>query len=358
MTARQSLAEGPLGEALVHLENGNLPAAQEALRQATAGGISIGPGASLYYGAPALAFVLAGTDQPGLGRARSIAADATATVTRQRLQTAHRRMDTGQRPQFAEYDLIRGLTGLGVVLRRLGEHHLLDEVIQYLVRLTEPVGDLPGWWCANGPDRNQPAPPGGHANHGIAHGITGPLALLGLTMRDRPTVNGHTEAIARICRWLDTWQQQTGTSSWWPQTLSLTDLHHGTPAQRHPLRPSWCYGTPGIARAQQLAAQATHDTTRQYLAEFTFAACVNDPAQTRQLTCRSLCHGSAGLLAVGRRIAVDALTPIPLGHLATLHQMTAPADNEPTGLLEGTVGTDLINAATTSTSWDAALLLQ
>ncbi|MEU3457865.1 lanthionine synthetase C family protein [Micromonospora sp. NPDC006766] len=357
MTAGQSLADGAAGVALLHLETGNRPAAYAALRDATANGVSIAAGASLFYGAPALAFVLAASDQPGLARARTIAAAGTATVTRQRLRTAHRRIDSRQQPHYAEYDLIRGLTGLGVTLRRLGDHHLLRQVLDYLVRLTEPVNDLPGWWCSNGPDRNQPPPPGGHANHGIAHGITGPLALLALTLLDGITVDGHTEAITRICQWLDTWQRHTGNTTWWPQTLTLDDLHRGTPAQQQPLRPSWCYGTPGIARAQQLAALALHDTTRQQLAETAFTACVNDLAQIRRLTDRSLCHGTAGLLATGRRIAADALTPTPLSPLARLHQHTAPADDEPTGLLDGATGCRLATAAATSTSWDACLLL-
>lgn len=357
MTPGQSLADGAVGVALLHLETGNWPAAQRALRHATTDGVSVAEGASLFYGAPALAFVLSGSDHPGLARARSIAADGTATVTQQRLRAAHRRIDQHQQPHYAEYDLIRGLTGLGVVLRRLGDHDLLHQVLEYLVRLTEPIGGFPGWWCSNGPDRNQPPPVGGHANHGLAHGITGPLALFALALRDGLTVNGHTEAIIRICQWLDTWQQHTNGDAWWPQTLTLDDLNHGTPAQRHPLRPSWCYGTPGIARAQQLAALALHDPARQHLAEAAFTSCVVDPAQIHRLSDRSLCHGTAGLLTTGQRVTADALGPIPITPLIRLHQRVTPTINEPMGLLEGAAGSDLATAGTTTTSWDACLLL-
>ncbi|MEU5553378.1 lanthionine synthetase C family protein [Micromonospora sp. NPDC047793] len=356
MNPGQSLADGAAGIALLHLETGDWPAAYAALRTATRHGVSIAAGASLFYGAPALAFVLATSDQPALARARAVAADGTATVTRRRLDAAHRRIDSHQRPHYAEYDLIRGLTGLGVALRRLGDHGLLRHVLDYLVRLTEPVHNLPGWWCTNGPDRHQPPPAGGHANHGLAHGITGPLALLALTHRDGITVNGHASAIRAICRWLDTWQQHTDGSTWWPQTLTFDDLHHATPTQQQPLRPSWCYGTPGIARAQQLAALALHDTHRRHLAETAFTACVTDPAQLRRLTDRSLCHGTAGLLTTARRITADALTPTPLTHLTHLHHHTAPGTEEATGLLDGTSGSHLATTATT-TGWDACLLL-
>ncbi|GAB1641487.1 lanthionine synthetase C family protein [Krasilnikovia sp. MM14-A1259] len=357
MSAGQSLADGAAGVALLHLETGNLPAACDALRRATTGGVSIAAGASLFYGAPALAFVLAATDQPGLAPARAITAEGTVTVTRRRLDAAHRRIDRDEQPHFAEYDLIRGLTGLGVALRRLGDHDLLRHVLDYLVRLTEPRGSLPGWWCWNSPERDQPPPTGGHANHGIAHGITGPLALLALTMRDGIHVDGHAEAITRICRWLDTWQQHTGGAAWWPQTVTLTDLHRGAPAQQAPLRRSWCYGTPGIARAQQLAAHALHDTDRQNLAEAAFAGCLTDPAQVARLGDRSLCHGTAGLLATARRIAADALDPTPLGPIENLHRSATPDTGESDGLLVGTTGSDLTAVATTATSWDACLLL-
>ncbi|WP_329260799.1 lanthionine synthetase C family protein [Actinoallomurus sp. NBC_01490] len=357
MTAGQSLAEGPVGIALLHLETGRWGPARQALEQAVAGGVSIADSASLYYGAPALAFVLAGSDHPNLAQARAVAAAGTATVTRRRLEAAHRRIDQHHPPQhYAEFDLIRGLTGLGVTLRRIGYLDLLRDVLAYLVRLTEPIGGLPGWWCTTGPNYQQPPPVGGHSNHGIAHGVTGPLALLALAMRDGVTVDGHTEAITRICQWLDTWEQRADSGAWWPQIITLDDIRRGEPSQRSPLRPSWCYGTPGIARAQQLAARALGDTTRQHNAETAFTGCVNDPAQTARLIDRSLCHGTAGVLAVGHRITADALTSIPLTSLRHLHQHATTAADEPAGFLDGSAGAALAVAGTTIL-WDACLLL-
>ncbi|WP_018503842.1 lanthionine synthetase C family protein [Parafrankia discariae] len=355
MTAGQSLGDGAAGIALLHLETGDWPAAYAALEQAVAGGVSVAEPASLYYGAPALAFVLAGTDRPGLARATATAAAGTATLTRRRLEAAHRRIDQHQRPPYAEYDLIRGLTGLGVALRRTGDLDLLRDVLTYLVRLTNPIDGLPGWWCSHGPHRDQPVP-GGHGNHGVAHGITGPLALLALTLIDGVTVDGHAGAISRICRWLDTWERQTSAGSWWPEFVTLDDVDQGEPRQPGPLRPSWCYGTPGIARAQQLAAHALDDAARQRNAEAAFTGCVSDPAQVGRLLDRGLCHGTAGLLTAARRITADALTPIPLGPLARLHQQTTAAANEPSGFLTGAAGAELAAAGTT-TSWDACLLL-
>ncbi|WP_426504330.1 lanthionine synthetase C family protein [Dactylosporangium sp. McL0621] len=357
MTTGQSLEGGALGIALLHLETRNWPAAAAALRDATVDDVTIGEGASLFYGAPALAFVLTAINHPGLVHARAVAADGTAAVTRRRLDAAHRRIDDRAQPHYGEYDLISGLTGLGVVLRRLGDHDLLRDVLAYLVRLTDPVYDLPGWWCWNGPERSLPIPDGGHANFGMAHGITGPLALLAVAYRDHITVDGHRQALHRICRWLDAWQQDTNTGTWWPPTLTRNELHHGTTRQQTPLRPSWCYGTPGIARAQQLAGQALDDAARQHLAETVFASCIADRTQLRRITDRSLCHGTAGLLATARRINADAGAPIAIAPVERLHRRARATPDEPPGLLDGTAGADLATAETNTTAWDTCLLL-
>ncbi|MEU4827725.1 lanthionine synthetase C family protein [Actinomadura sp. NPDC023710] len=357
MTREQNLAEGSAGIALLHLETGDFQAAHTALRAAVSEGVSVANGASLYYGAPALAFVLAASDHPGLNRAKAVTAAGTATVTRRHLEAAHRRIDQRRRPAYAEFDLIRGLTGLGVALRRIGAIDLLRDVLTYLVRLTEPLDDRPGWWCPTSPHWNQPGTAGGHSNHGMAHGISGPLALLALTMGDGVRTDGQPAAIARICQWLDHWERRTDDGhAWWPQIITLNELHHIVEGQPEPWRPSWCYGTPGIARAQQLAARALGDPARQKKAETAFAACASDPAQLARLTCRSLCHGTGGLLAAGRRIAADALTPIPVPQLLHLHHKAPAANDEPPGLLDGTAGASL-TATGSATSWDACLLL-
>ncbi|MFF4992015.1 lanthionine synthetase C family protein [Streptosporangium saharense] len=359
MTTGQSLADGAVGIALLHLETGDMDTAFQVLEQAITAGVTIADNASLYYGAPAFAYVLAAFDHPGLENAKAVAAAGTEIVIRHRLEAAHRRIDQRLRPHYAEFDLIRGLTGLGVALRRIGASDSLRDVLAYLVRLTEPLDGLPGWWCSTSRNRDQPVT-GGHSNHGMAHGITGPLALLALSMLDGLEVDGQRTAITRICQWLDTWEQHAEGGIWWPEVLTLDELYSGLTHQPGPLRPSWCYGTPGIARAQQLAGRALSDTARQRNAEVAFAACVNDPMQLGRLTGRGLCHGTGGVVTVGRRITDDALTPVPTAPLVSLHRRTAAEDDEPTGFLDGTAGADLaLRESRTGTKppWDACLLL-
>jgi hypothetical protein len=274
-----------------------------------------------------------------------------------------------------EFDLISGLTGIGAgLLHRHGRSDLLEQVLTYLVRLTEPIrhdGDLlPGWWCRTGP-RGQTVARwrGGHGNLGLAHGISGPLALLATALRRGITVPGHADALERITTWLDSWRCGAGTGVWWPGVISRSEWRIATVRQPGPQRPSWCYGTPGLARAQQLAALALADIRRQRTAEDALAGCVRDESQLALLRDASVCHGWAGLVHTTRRAAADATEDSGLARALPdldarlrdhLHRYGPPADP---GLLEGHAGTQLVQLAqatnaTPITRWDACLLVE
>ncbi|MGH8916796.1 MAG: lanthionine synthetase C family protein [Actinomycetes bacterium] len=238
--------------------------------------------------------------------------DLRGALTRQRLDRAHERIERGQLPELGEFDLINGLTGIGVYLLQAHNTGLLRDVLSHLVRLVvEPVTvddqKLPGWWTGNGPtDRPSTDWPGGHSNLGLAHGISGPAMLKASTMSLGVAVPSHADAIARICAELDQWRCGNTGRSWWPGIISPAEWKTGTVSQPGPQRPSWCYGTPGLARAQQLAALALGDPQRQRMAEGALAGCLADEEQLAQLSDASLCHGWAGLVQTARRAAADA----------------------------------------------------
>ncbi|MGQ0841491.1 lanthionine synthetase C family protein [Actinokineospora sp.] len=373
----QSLAGGAAGIALLHIErartgHGDPATAHAWLTVAARDALSAGGNASLYFGTPALAFVThAAAARPGqYARALADLDTSVIALTRRRLDTAHARIEHGERPALAEFDLIRGLAGLGAHhLRRHPEHEITRAVLAYLVRLTEPplgrTDGLPGWWTDVSPN-GAPSPdfPGGHSNQGMSHGICGPLTVLALGLQRGITVNGQMEAIGRICTWLDTWAQDRPGGRWWPGYITLDQALQGHIEQSNQ-RASWCYGTPGVARAQQLAGLATSDTTRQHGAEAAMLACLRDPAQLDRLTDPGLCHGTSGMLQTACRMAADAPTPDLAGELPNLtarlltQLSTAPDDPE---LLDGRTGIALaLHTAATGavplTSWDAFLLM-
>ncbi|TQM01612.1 methyltransferase, FxLD system [Pseudonocardia kunmingensis] len=328
----QSLAYGAAGVALLHVERaraGLAPwqPAHDWIACAAHGPVIAGEDSHLYYGAPSIAFAMhAAADRTGRYRRALATLDRhIAATTRRRLDRAHIRADRGERPALAEFDTIRGLTGVGAYLLRREPHgDLMRAILAYLVRLTEPVTsedgeESLGWWSDLAPSgRLAETFPGGHANIGMAHGIGGPLALLSLAMRDGVTVHGQAEAIGRICAWLDQWRQHGEAGWWWPYWVTPQQVRAGQPAASMPSRPSWCYGTAGLARAQQLAALATGNTARRQMAEHALLSALTDPSQLESTTDMSFCHGYAGLLHIAGRAAADAMTPDLAGCLPEL----------------------------------------
>ncbi|MFE0424686.1 lanthionine synthetase C family protein [Streptomyces sp. NPDC058953] len=372
----QSLSRGAVGEALLlieraHNSSGTWDDVHSLLRTITAHDLIAGDDASLFFGAPAVAFALhtaaGGTDRYA-GALHTLDA-SVAAVTDRRLTRANARIDRGERPRTTEFDVLYGLTGLGAYWLRcnpLGPQ--LQGVLSYLVRLAQPlVGDpeqLPGWWVSHGPTAN-PSDHfrDGHANVGMAHGIAGPLALLALAKRHGITVNGHTEAIDHICALLDTLRQNATAGPWWPRWITLPEHRAGASLQSTPAPPSWCYGVPGLARAQQLAALALKDTERQRMAEDALLHCVTDPAQTTRVQKSGLCHGTAGLLQTTRRAAQDALPGAFTEALAQLRNCLVVQDpGQEEGFLTGPTGAALALETTDAdhapaSVWDACLLI-
>jgi hypothetical protein len=372
----QSLSAGTAGTALLHVERarsgqGTWQQAHAWITAAASGEISAAATAGLYLGLPALTFLL-DTASVG-GRYSGALADTDHHLKRlalSRVADATDRIRSGQAPGFREYDTFSGLTGIGaLLLRRDPAGSTMEQVLGYLVALTHPRaadgGKVPGWWAGHDPrSRKSRHYPGGHGNFGAAHGIAGPLALLSHAERRGVTIGGQREAISGILAFLDAWRQESPAGPWWPEWITMADLWAGRPGQRRPNRPSWCYGTPGIARAGQLASIALSDADSQRRYEQALAACVRDPAQLAQIIDPGLCHGAAGLYMTAWRAAQDALSPcitplLPViaGRLRDLADGTADGP----GLLNGAAGTALAlyaaSGVTPISGWDACLLI-
>ncbi|WP_030894148.1 lanthionine synthetase C family protein [Streptomyces sp. NRRL F-5053] len=374
----QGLATGAAGTALLHIErartgHGTWQQAHRWIKAAVATGISASDTSGLYLGAPAVAFMLDCAVTPDAPRYQN----GLSAIDRHVTELAHRRADaararihSGRPARFHEYDIFYGLTGIGAyLLRRSPSGSAMERVLAYLVRLTVPLrhgdqGFLPGWWADHQPDLTPSSVLAGHANFGTAHGICGPLLLLARSLRHGVTVDGHEDALDAILHWLDTWRQDGPAGPWWPEHLHLGELRTGRPAQRGPARPSWCYGTPGIARAGQLAALARRDPACQHQYETAMARCVTDPGQLSTIVDTGLCHGWAGIYQTAWRAARDAATPaladvLPgLADALTRHAHPGP---DP-GLLQGDAGTALAlttaaHATAPTSGWDACLLI-
>lgn len=376
----QSLGGGAAGLALLHIAHahagiGDWATAHQWVKAMTRDPVAADRDASLFRGAPAVAFVLRTAGLPAYRAVLRDLDEHIAAITRTRLERAHERIDGGELPELREFDLIGGLTGLGVCLLQAvhadSTHSAGDplrNVLAYLIRLTGQItvdgASLPGWWTANGPSGHpDPRWPGGHANLGMAHGISGPLALLSAAMIGGITVPGQAEAIELTDRFLSSWRCGPETSPWWPGMISAREWAGAAVDQPGPQRPSWCYGTPGIARALHLAAQALDARTRAAEARAALVACITDDAQLAALGDDTLCHGWAGLVHTARRMLTDAE---PGGDAADAmaqlehrwrHRRTQVARelSEVSGMLEGDTGIALTDLPA-GTGWDLCLL--
>jgi hypothetical protein len=377
----QDLGRGAAGTALARIAAARLTgltprATAPWVRAMTAGPVTANASAGLFYGVPAVAFVLHTGAHPAYAGMLAALDEHVNDLTALKLAAAYERIGRGELARPGEYDLISGLTGLGAYhLLRHGPagSGMTAAVLGYLVALAEPVRkggeSLPGWWSGTGPAGTpDPAWPGGHLNLGMAHGIAGILALLSGAMRVGIQVDGQAKAVTLLCAAFDRYRQGSTACPWWPAMITPGERKRGRADSGRQGRPSWCYGTPGQARAQQLAGLALGDQERMRIAERALAGCVLDRQVTGLLTDASLCHGWAGLVQALWRAVGDALDPGPLraalrearrgleDHLA---RAGPPACG---GLLEGTSGiqlaqNDLPHAVGEPPAWDACLLL-
>ncbi|MFJ4406792.1 lanthionine synthetase C family protein [Streptomyces sp. NPDC088910] len=389
---RQHLAYGPIGIALLHIERaarglGPWRHAHDWLAVATSQPLTSGPDSHSFYGAPALAHALASAveHQPAPYERALAALDAKITTdTLRRLDAAHRRMDAGYLPQMAEFDTIRGLVGYGAyLLRRDPSGSTVRAVLDYCVRLVQPVSlkdeVLPGWWTPSGPSgRPDERFPGGHGNSGLAHGVGGVLSFLALAARRGTFVPGHFDAMRSVLAWLDRWREPADVGIAWPYWVTRAELRDHRLAPSALRRPSWCYGTAGLARARQLAAHALRDDALQAESETTLATALTDPLQLKATSDNGLCHGFAGLAHLAYRVAEDTTGPTRAQLRAAIPALTAsicPPGTDPhdaakavledeetgPGFLNGAAGIALVLLVTTTTppcsAWDSCLLV-
>ncbi|MFG2224533.1 lanthionine synthetase C family protein [Streptomyces sp. NPDC048644] len=325
-------------------------------------------GHSLYHGGPALAFAAHTARQApqhyaGLLERLDPLLDA---ALHRALEDEHTRLAQG-RPGVpcARYDLVSGVTGLTrLLLARQDTHReALADALSYLVRLTCPLSldgePVPGWWAPAGPGGGpDPDFPRGHVNYGLAHGISGPLAVLSAALLAGTSVPGVRRAVADLAGEL---LARRTTEGGWPALIPLERYGKEPPP---PGRSAWCYGTPGVACALHRAGQALGRPDLQRIAVDALAADLDHP---RRVTDPTFCHGRAGLLHICHTLATASGDPRLAAHrdtlaaqLLTAHRPPGPHDHP--GLLTGTAGIALaLHAYATGTppasGWDGALLL-
>ncbi|MCS7479669.1 lanthionine synthetase C family protein [Umezawaea endophytica] len=333
---------------------------------------------SLFDGLPSLGFAAR-----SIARADGDYRDTLARIDPHVLRLAESALDGEEARLLARepgaamacYDVTSGLSGVGRYLLACGAEArpVLERVLGYLVRLTDPVRvrghRVPGWWTSDPSLLADPvAHPDGHLNLGMAHGVAGPLALLALCHGQGVVVEGHGEAIRRIATWLLSRRGTDEHGPYWPALVPLEHEVAGAVDRMPPSRIAWCYGPPGVARAVQLASAALDEPAWAEKAKTTLRAAFRRPQDQWGIKDASLCHGSAGVLhATALVLGRDAdVLPALCDHLLAQrdrHTVITVPPNRP-GFLDGSAGTllalhDYLTPApsTASLPWNAALVL-
>lgn len=280
-----------------------------------------------------------------------------------------------------EYDLIGGVTGLGVYAReRLASPSgalLLERVVDHLATQAETGPDGTTWFTPPHrlPEWQREIHPQGLYNLGVAHGIPAVLALLAIACRAGVAADRARPLLDGAVRWLLARQLPAGTAS----CFGTVAVAGGEPS---PSRLAWCYGDPGIAATLLVAAQAAGEPAWEAKAlEIARHAARRAPEQSF-VRDAGICHGAAGLAhlfnrfwqASGEAVFRDAAVAwiertlafqVPGEGIAGFSAWHAQSGQqgrwvaEP-GLLEGATGVGLVLLAAVSAvepEWDRILLV-
>ena len=279
-----SLAAGSTGRALLHARLANdddqRDAALSCLRHALPQLRTRGGPASLYAGAAGIGWVLTHLEGDLLDER-----DRCAGLDRALLRLLDRQ------PWPGRFDLVSGLVGLGVyALERLDVPEGPDLLERVVLRLAETAvrdGDDVYWWTP--PhwliEQARTASPTGHIDLGLAHGVPGPIALLGAAC-----ATGVASDLARGL--LD------GAVGWLLREAANTErLSYSWQPGREPspARTAWCYGEPGVAAALLIAARGAGEPAWEEDALRLARRAATRSLADSGVVDAGVCHGASGL---------------------------------------------------------------
>jgi lantibiotic biosynthesis protein len=204
-------------------------------------------------------------------------------------------------PWSAPYDLVVGLTGLGVYALQRYPRPLAIECLRWIVERLHGCAQQDDygiyWWTppAEIQHESREQYPSGRADLGVAHGVAGVIALLGGLCGAGVEQATARPLLEEAVRWL---------------------LAHSMPAEAGPTFPiwvapdfqpwlarcAWCYGDPGIAAALLLAARGAGDAGWEQAAVALACRAAERPASQTGVVNAGFCHGAAGLAHIYNRM--------------------------------------------------------
>jgi len=191
-----------------------------------------------------------------------------------------------------EYDLISGLTGIGVYGRERLSYpsgaEVLERVVDRLAAQAEtgPAGTT--WFTLPErlPEWQREIHPAGLYNLGAAHGMPAVIALLAVACSAGVAVERARPLLDGAVRWLLSNRRPSGSGSCFSSFAG-----EDAPASRL----AWCYGDPGVAATLLVAARAVGEPAWEREALEIARSAVARPPADAGVRDPGVCHGAAGL---------------------------------------------------------------
>jgi lantibiotic biosynthesis protein len=267
--------------------------------------------------------------------------------------------------QIDTYDLITGLTGIGVYLleRPSTENNrsALAAIVTKLAERAERNPDGVAWWTPpeHLSDFERSLCPDGYYNLGVAHGIPAVFTFL-KQLIDAGIERDMAEELRKgAVNWFLAQQQDVPAGSWFGNWI----FRRCKPVKQS--RVAWCYGDLGIGALLLEASKGPGNGALNVLARELLDGCTNRTSDG--VVEPTLCHGSSGVAHIFNRAyqqtwdgkyldAAKRYYGLTLSFLERDHASDPIGD----GLLDGLVGIALALLAAVSPiepEWDRLLML-
>ena len=368
--AEPSLAGGQAGFALFHAYVNRTDDAVDALERAIDAMATRKMQPNLYAGFPGVAWTM-----EHLGDLFDNEGDDPNAAIDEAL------VDALSRPWRGDYDVINGVTGLGLFgLERAYAGRgtrIVELAIEQLAAMSTEKDGGRTWWTDPAwmiPETREVFPHGYH-NMGIAHGVPGAVALLAMALERGITPERTRALLDGSVAWLLANrlppELQTKTTAVFPyhQEELAAGTHEGT-------RVAWCYGDPGVAISLLLAGRAAGVAAWEEAGLHAARVAATRPFKDTGVIDAGICHGSAGLAHLFNRLwqATGDERFAEVARRWVEHTIGLRGDKgiggyqawkadhfeDTTGYLTGATGIGLALAATIATTppdWDRPLLV-
>jgi lantibiotic modifying enzyme len=199
------------------------------------------------------------------------------------------------------YDLVSGIVGIGVYGLDRGDGATPREIVRLVIETLRRTAERDAhgtYWRTPGHLAVSEDPAlfgGGFIDTGMAHGVSGVIALLARAARRQVEERTALELMRSTVDWLRAQRLEKISINCLPAKITPSFTRLGNAA--------WCYGDPGITAGLTSASQSANDASIEKFASEIGLRVAPFSRSRAGLNSSGLCHGSSGLALLYARLA-------------------------------------------------------